>query len=147
VSPRTLAEVLVEAAERIDRLSPEQAAVELGEGATLVDTRSSDSRRRKGAVPGALHVPRTVLEWRLEPGGSHRNPQAPPPGARVIVMCEEGFSSVLAAASLAELGFRAADVVGGFAAWSEAGLPVIPAPDTHPADLPGMAPPDGISAG
>jgi rhodanese-related sulfurtransferase len=142
MSPRTLAEILADAAERIDRLQPEQVAVELSEGATLVDIRSSNGRSRDGVVPGALHLPRTVLEWRLEPGGSYRHPQAPPAGARVIVICDHGFSSVLAAASLAELGYRAADVVGGFAAWLEAGLRVIPAPETDPAALAGMAPPD-----
>lgn len=112
-------------------------------GAFLVDTRSSDARRRVGVVPGAVHIPRTVLEWRLEPGGRNRSPEAPEPGARVIVLCDHGYSSVLAAASLAELGYDAADVVGGFEAWAAAGLPVSAARDAADDVLPGMSPPDG----
>jgi rhodanese-related sulfurtransferase len=142
---RTLDELLAEAGARIERLEPADALAELEEGACLVDIRSEAAREREGVVPGSLHVPRTVLEWRLEPDSPWRNPHAPGLGQRVVLFCDHGFSSVLAVATLLELGFeRAADVVGGFAAWREAGLPTAPAPPRRPeGELPGMGPPDG----
>ena len=143
-SHRTLGELLAEAAARIERLSPAGAHAEADHGALVVDIRSDVSRARDGVVPGALHVPRSVLEWRFAPDSEHRSPHAPELGERVIVLCDHGFSSVLAAASLADLGFiRAADVVGGFVAWSEAGLPTTAAPAPRPSgERPGMGPPD-----
>ena len=113
------------------------------DGALIVDIRSDASRVRDGVVPGSLHIPRTVLEWRFALDSTTRSPHARGPEERVIVLCDHGFSSVLAAASLADLGYaRAADVVGGFVAWREAGLPTIPAPAPRPADeLQGMGPP------
>ena len=108
------------------------------EGALLVDVRSDSDRARDGVVPGSLHVPRTVLEWRFEPGGAWRNPHVCGPEGRVIVLCDHGYSSVFAAAMLADLGYRrAADVVGGFVAWREAGLPV--GEVTTPSRRPGSA--------
>ena len=98
-------------------------------GALLVDVRSEVRRARDGIVPGALHVPLTVFPWRFDPDGLWRSPWVPTTDARVIVFCDDGFSSILAAATLAQLGYaRAADVVGGFTAWRESGLPFAPAP-------------------
>jgi rhodanese-related sulfurtransferase len=137
----TLAELLAAAERSIERLTPEQAAAAVADGALLVDIRSEVARRRDGIVPGSLHVPRTVLEWRLEPGGAWRNPYAD--DRRIIVLCDHGCSSVLAAVALAGLGReRVADVIGGFARWREDGLPVADAPEPPSAGLPGMAPPD-----
>ena len=80
-------------------------------------------------MPGALVLSRNVLEWRLDPDCAHRHPDAPGTGERVIVMCNEGYQSSLAAATLQDLGFdRATDLIGGFQAWRAAGLPVAPAP-------------------
>jgi rhodanese-related sulfurtransferase len=143
-SDRTLAGLLEEAAARIERLEPADAFAAAESGSLIVDIRSDASRARDGVVPGALHVPRTVLEWRFAPDSATRSPHACGPEGRVIVLCDHGYSSVLAAASLADLGFdRAADVVGGYVAWREAGLPTIPAPEPRPADgLQGMGPPD-----
>jgi len=105
----------------------------------IVDIRSERSREREGIVPGSLHVPRTVLEWRSEPGGNWRNPHLGDVERRVIVLCDQGYSSVFAASMLAQLGYaRACDVVGGFEAWREAGLPVVAAPDRRDGGLPGM---------
>jgi rhodanese-related sulfurtransferase len=141
--PRTLSELVDWAAARIERLDAPAAFRAQGEGAVLVDIRSNTARLREGVVPGALHVPRTVLEWRLDPAGAWRSPYAPSLDERVVVMCDHGFSSVLAAASLKELGFeRAGDVVGGFEAWREAGLPIGTAPAVAEGTLPGMAAPD-----
>ena len=140
---RTLAELLAEAAARIERLSAAEAHAEAEDGALVVDIRSDTSRARDGVVPGSLHVPRTVLEWRFAPDSDWRSPYAVGTDERVIVLCDHGFSSVFAAASLADLGFtRAADVVGGFVAWRDAGLPTAAAPQSPTHELPGMGPPD-----
>jgi rhodanese-related sulfurtransferase len=128
---------------RIRRCEPVEAHAAVEAGAALVDIRSDADRERDGVVPGSLHLPRTVLEWRLEPGGAWRSPHAPGPEGRIVLLCDHGYSSILAAAGLAGLGLAdVRDVVGGFAAWREAGLPVVPAPRNRrpPGGLPGMAP-------
>ncbi|MFF3313912.1 rhodanese-like domain-containing protein [Streptomyces sp. NPDC003035] len=103
-----------------------QEAYEAGD-ALLVDTRYAALRERDGLIPGALIVERNELEWRLDPLGSHRAPEATGHDLRVIVLCNEGYASSLAAASLRQLGLhRATDVIGGFQAWKAAGLPVLP---------------------
>ena len=123
----TLDELMGAAAAKIDRLSPVEALAAAEDGALIVDIRSETSIARTGAIPGAIHVPRTVFEWRLEPDGEWRNPRVEGLDQRVIVICDEGFSSVLAAATLADLGYeRPADVEGGFTAWAAADLPVDP---------------------
>ncbi|KUN78937.1 sulfurtransferase [Streptomyces bungoensis] len=95
--------------------------------ALLVDIRYAALRERDGLIPGALVVERNELEWRLDPQGSHRLPEATSHDLRVVVICNEGYASSLAAASLHQLGLhRATDLVGGFQAWREAGLPVEP---------------------
>ncbi len=140
----SIEELWAQAAELIDRIEPRTAAHELAAGATLVDTRSRDARERNGIVPGSLHIPRTVLEWRFDPACAWRSAYAPPLEDRVIVLCDHGYSSVFAAASLQRLGFiRACDVIGGFEAWQASGLPVRPAGDAPlaPDELPGQRPP------
>jgi rhodanese-related sulfurtransferase len=133
---RTLSEIVDEAASRIERLEPTAAAQAVEHGALLIDIRSDSNRERDGVVPGALHVPRTVLEWRVDPDGEWRSPYAPRLDQQVVLLCDHGCSSVLAAATLVELGFdRAGDVIGGFAAWRDAGLPV----GTAPARTDGLA--------
>jgi rhodanese-related sulfurtransferase len=141
---RTLAELLEEASARIERLEPADAFAAAEAGSLIVDIRADASRARDGVVPGSLHVPRTVLEWRFAPDSEWRSPYAGDVETQVIVLCDHGFSSVFAAATLADLGFsHAADVVGGFVAWRDAGLPTISAPGPRPAgELPGMGPPD-----
>ncbi|GED84355.1 rhodanese-like domain-containing protein [Streptomyces sp. NPDC091412] len=95
--------------------------------ALLVDIRYAALRSRDGLIPGALVVERNELEWRLDPLGSHRVPEATGHDLRVVVVCNEGYASSLAAASLHQLGLlRATDLVGGFQAWRSAGLPVTP---------------------
>jgi rhodanese-related sulfurtransferase len=124
---RTIIHVLAAARERIGSLPPADAAAELARGALLVDIRSEIQRARDGVVPGARFHPRNVLEWRLDPASGHADPALADLGARVILMCDEGYQSSLAAAGLHDLGFtRATDVAGGFRAWRAAGLPVEP---------------------
>ena len=103
------------------RLTPQQAHDAAKGGALLVDTRTAAQRARQGQVPGAIVIDRTVLEWRLDPTCPHRIPEARP-GVQVIVLCRQGYSSSLAAASLRSLGVDATDVIGGVEAWAAAGL-------------------------
>jgi len=118
-------DLLARARERIDRVEPERALAEMRAGAVLVDIRSESQIERDGAVPGAVIVARNVLEWRCAPDGDHRDPRLSDPDGRLILMCDGGYQSSLAAANLDALGLRrAADLVGGFQAWREAGLPV-----------------------
>ena len=121
-----IARHLAHAREGLSRISAREAHDEMREGALLVDTRTFEQRRVQGDVPGALCIDRTVFEWRLDPTGPWCIPQVTGPDARIIVMCRQGFSSSLAAASLQSIGLHnATDIVGGFEAWRDAGLPVV----------------------
>jgi len=137
--------LLDQAGSRINRLEPSDAHAAVARGALLIDIRSPIDRERNGIVPGSLHIPRTVLEWRLDPDSEWRNPHVGGLDQPITLICDHGCSSQLAAATLADLGFTCVgDVIGGFAAWREAGLPT-----TNPRlrrggcdCLPGMGPPD-----
>ena len=122
-------EALERARRRLARVEAAEAAEEVSHGALLVDTRTETQRRRDGEIPNAMVIDRTVLEWRLDPTSPSRIPEASGPEIRVILICNEGYSSSLAAASLQDLGLvNATDVIGGFQAWREAGLPVADEP-------------------
>ncbi|AYG79948.1 Thiosulfate sulfurtransferase GlpE [Streptomyces hundungensis] len=111
----------------LDRVTAKEAFAEASEGALLVDIRYAALRERDGLIPGALVVERNELEWRLDPLGSHRAAEATGHDLRVVVLCNEGYASSLAAVSLRQLGlYRATDLVGGFQAWRAEGLPVSP---------------------
>lgn len=116
---RDVASLLAEARATIERLSPEEAFAAQQDGAVLVDVRSCDEQREQGVlVPGVAHYPLSVTLWRLD---------SLPRERRIVLLCRHGYSSSLAAAQLAELGFeRPGDVVGGVEAWAAAGLPVEP---------------------
>ena len=121
---RTVDELLADARSRLDRVTPGEAATRHARGALLVDIRPAGQRAHEGEVPGALVVERNVLEWRLDPASDARLPEATGYDVDVVVLCSEGYTSSLAAASLGQLGFaRATDVIGGFRAWRAAGLP------------------------
>jgi rhodanese-related sulfurtransferase len=123
----TIDEVVERARRRLLRVTPEQAAAELAEGVLMVDTRTDSQRAVQGEIPGAIVIDRTVLEWRLDPTSPSRIEQAKDHKVRVIVVCAEGYSSSLAAASLQDIGLvNATDVIGGFEAWITAGLPTKP---------------------
>lgn len=101
-------------------------------GALLVDTRTETQRAGQGELPGALVIDRTVLEWRLDPASEARIPEAVDYDIGVIVVCRQGYSSSLAAASLRAIGLRrATDLIGGVEAWVTAGLPL----HVGPADI------------
>jgi rhodanese-related sulfurtransferase len=119
VEDRPAIDALLERARsRLDRVPPERLADEVAAGAVLVDMRPVEQRTRDGDMPGAVVVDRNVLEWRLDPSSPHRLPAAVDTDVRYVLVCNEGFSSSLAAATLQELGLhRATDLVGGFQAW------------------------------
>jgi rhodanese-related sulfurtransferase len=112
--------MLAEARSRIRRYTPAEAKA--AEGILLVDVRSTDERREHGVIPGSVHVPRSVLEWRADPTSSNHDPKLA--GSTLVIVCAQGYSSSLAAANLVELGVDAGDLDGGFEAWVAAGLPV-----------------------
>jgi len=124
-------ELLEDARSRLVRLTPQQAAAAVADGAGLVDIRPAWQRAEAGEIPGALVVERNHLEWRLHPASSARLPQAAV-GRRWIVVCTEGYTSSLAADALNSIGVTATDVVGGFAAWRAAGQPTVPGAPTAP---------------
>lgn len=132
----TIDELLAAARARIRRYEPRDVPAD----AVIVDIRAADARARGGVVPGALHIPRTVLEWRVAPGSEWRTPHLAGT-ERLVLLCDHGYSSSLAAAGLLDLGVDAADVIGGFAAWVDAGCPVKAAAGAWDG-LPGMGPPD-----
>ena len=124
---RSVDDLLAQARERLERVDPAQAADAVREGAVLVDIRAESQRERDGVVPGSVFIARNVLEWRCDPAGSHRDERVSDPARPLIIMCDAGFQSSLAAATLHELGHdRATDLDGGFQAWRAAGLPVAP---------------------
>ncbi|MHB8399053.1 MAG: rhodanese-like domain-containing protein [Candidatus Limnocylindrales bacterium] len=122
---QTIEGVLEAARSRLERVTPEAALAAMRDGAVLIDTRCAELRLEAGVVPGAVHIPLSVLYWRLDPSSPNRNPAVADLDRQVILLCAHGYSSSLAAATLLDLGFaRATDVVGGFEAWAAAGLPV-----------------------
>lgn len=123
----TAEELLAQARAHLDRVNPSQADELRRSGAWLIDIRPHANREQEGEIPGSLIVERIVLEWRLDPAGEHRLPGLTA-GTRVVVVCNEGYASSLAARDLQRLGLWAADLIGGFRAWKAAGLPVVPAP-------------------
>jgi rhodanese-related sulfurtransferase len=123
----TVADLLAEARGRLERLEPAHASEAVARGAVLADIRAESQRERDGVVPGAVFIPRNVLEWRCDPASATRDPAVSDPDRQVILMCDAGYASSLAAAVLKDLGLpRVTDLVGGFRAWRAAGLPVEP---------------------
>ncbi len=115
---------------RIARLDPHAARSAAHDGAILIDTRCAEQRRETGVIPGSIHVPLSVLYWRLDPASGFDDPRLADPDRQVILVCAHGYSSSLAAATLQDLGFaRATDIDGGFEAWQAAGLPLEAATD------------------
>ena len=118
-SPGTIDHVLESVRSRISRLTPAQAQAAWRDGAVVVDIRPEAQRASEGRLPGSLIIERNVLEWRLDPTSDARLPFADYE-LQVIVVCQEGYASSLAAASLHDLGVhRATDVIGGYAALRE----------------------------
>lgn len=110
--------MLAEARATLDRVAPEALPDEVAQGAIVVDIRPEANRISEGAMPGAVVVERTVLEWRLDPTSPDRIPEASNSDVRFVLVCNEGYSSSLAAATLRQLGLtRVTDLDGGYRAW------------------------------
>ena len=127
MSPRSVSDLLDEARRGLRRVEPGEARAAASAGdAVLVDIRAESQRSRDGVVPGAVFIPRNVLEWRCDPSSDWSDPEVVgQPGRQLIVMCNEGYQSSLAAATLQRFGFAdATDLIGGFQAWRAAGLDV-----------------------
>ena len=134
-----------DAAQRITRFTPPEALSAAATGGVIIDIRSQHARELHGVVAGSLHIPRTVLEWRVAVDSPWRNPYIGGLDQRLMLICDHGYSSVLAAANLVGLGFhRSGDVIGGFEAWAHHGLPIAPwrPRPSAPGALPGTAPPE-----
>jgi rhodanese-related sulfurtransferase len=126
VNRTTINDLLAAARARLQRVRPADALDAVRRGAVLIDIRSEAQRDADGVIPGALFHPRNVLEWRVDPASGHADPSlGGDVDAWLVLVCNEGYQSSLAAATLQDLGFaRATDLEGGFQAWSAAGLPV-----------------------
>jgi len=122
---RTVDALLRDARARFRRLLPVEARLAAADGALLVDIRPEANRRAEGSLPGAVVVERNELEWRLDPTSPDRLPEILDHDARIVLVCNEGYASSLAAGTLHDLGLmHATDLEGGFRAWKDAGLPV-----------------------
>jgi rhodanese-related sulfurtransferase len=135
---KTVDELLAQARATLPhRPSPAQALHAQAHGALLIDIRGDDQRREDGLIPGAIVLPRNCLEWRCDPASEWRHPAISRRDLRIIVICNQGYQSSLAAATLQQLGLtHATDLDGGFTAWAAAGLPAI-APAAAGHDAPG----------
>lgn len=121
---RSAIEVLLARARAgLDRVEPNGLADEVAAGAILIDIRPLEQRQQDGELPGAIVIDRNVLEWRLDPTSPDRLHTATDANIRYVIVCNQGYSSSLAAATLLELGLhRATDLVGGFQALVTQGL-------------------------
>ena len=114
----SIAKILAEARRSLLRVTPEMLSGERENGTLIVDIRPVEQRQRDGDLPGAIVIDRNVLEWRLDPSSEHRIPQVTGYDIRIVIVCNEGYSSSLAAAVLQKLGLhQAVDMIGGYQAW------------------------------
>jgi rhodanese-related sulfurtransferase len=117
-APVDIDELLGQARAGLDRVAAVDLAAESAGGALVVDIRPAHQRTADGELPGALVIERNVLEWRLDPTSDHRVPEATGHDRRIVVVCDEGYASSLAAATLRQLGLhRATDLIGGYQSW------------------------------
>lgn len=123
--PKTIDDLLEAARARLDRLDPNAARDAAASGGLIVDTRCAEARHASGVIPGSVHVPLSVLYWRLDRASGHADERLADRDRQFILVCSDGYSSSLAAATLRDLGFsRATDLVGGFNGWVAADMPV-----------------------
>ena len=124
-----IAAVLAKARASLSRLTPQETLAAAERGAIVVDTRTEAQRKNQGEIPGVKVIDRTVLEWRLDPASADHIPEAVDYDVEIVIICRQGYSSSLAAASLRSFGlWRATDMIGGAEAWITAGLPLNSAP-------------------
>jgi rhodanese-related sulfurtransferase len=131
---RTIHDAVFEARARLDRTTAAELAARMAgpNAPTIVDTRTATDRQRFGVIQGSIHVPRTVLEWHLDPANGYRHPAVRSLQQPLVVVCNGGYSSALAAASLLDLGFTdVSDLVGGVRTWIAEGQPVVEPDHCH----------------
>jgi rhodanese-related sulfurtransferase len=124
-------DMVYEARGRINRFTPAelQAAIAADPDLLVVDTRTPTDRQRFGVIAGSVHLPRTLVEWHLDPANGFVHPSVSDFDQQIVLVCNGGYSTSLAADNLRRLGYhRAGDLIGGVTAWKQAGLPVV-APD------------------
>jgi rhodanese-related sulfurtransferase len=127
MAQRSVDELLDEARRSLQRVDPAEAARAAEAGALIIDIRPSELRHRDGLIPDALVIDRNVLEWRLDPASANRVPEVTSYEQTIILVCDEGYASSLAAATLQRLGLhRATDLTGGIQAWIADGFPTVP---------------------
>jgi rhodanese-related sulfurtransferase len=113
VPPRTVDELLAQARAMLPhRPSPAEALRAQARGALLIDIRGDD-QRRDGLIPGAIVVPRNSLEWRCDPTSEWRHPAITRRDLHIILICQQGYQSSLAAATLQQLGLMNATDLDG----------------------------------
>jgi rhodanese-related sulfurtransferase len=123
----TVDDLLERARARLARLTAEESLAAQAAGAVLVDVRGDDQIREHGGIPGAVRIPRNVLEWRADPSSPSCDARIARLDAHLVIVCQQGYQSSLAAGNLQDLGLtHATDLIGGFEAWRDAGLPIEP---------------------
>lgn len=116
--PLSIDDLLARARATLVRVEASALEAEIDAGALVVDIRPAHQRERDGELPGAIVIDRNVLEWRLDPVSAHRIPESADHDRRIVIVCDEGYQSSLAAATLQDLGLvNATDLVGGYQAW------------------------------
>ena len=122
---RTIHELLEEYRSHIDRVAPEDVEAIVDAGGVVVDTRDTADRTAEGVIPGSVHLPLSVLPWRADPDSEHRDPGVSDLDKPMIIVCNDGYSSSWAAATLVDMGFtQVGDLVGGHRGWVRSGRPV-----------------------
>ena len=112
------------------RCSPEETLIEIKAGTMVIDIRGDEQQHRDGLIPGTIIIRRNVLEWRCDPVSPWHHPRITHHGQKIIIFCNEGYQSSLAAANLQQLGMTlATDMIGGFSSWEALGLPTTPYKD------------------
>jgi rhodanese-related sulfurtransferase len=116
-------DVLAEARKGLPpRPGPDQLERVVASGGLVVDIRPVEQRERDGELPGAIVIDRNVLEWRLDPTSPNRIPEVSGHDQEIVVVCNEGYASSLAAETLQRIGLhRATDLDGGYQAWRNPG--------------------------
>lgn len=123
---KSASELVSDAKSGIENLSVDEVAAEIEAGATVIDLREPEELARTGMIPGAIHVPRGMLEFRADPTSQYHN-EALDPSKRTILHCASGGRSALGAATLAAMGYESvAHLDGGITAWIDAGKPIEP---------------------
>lgn len=125
MAAKSAMDLVKEAKQNVENLSPEQVEQELSAGnATLIDIRESEELDQTGKIPGSVHAPRGMLEFYADDSLPYHKPEFDK-NKRIILHCASGGRSALAASTLKQMGYaNVAHLDGGIKGWKEAGKPV-----------------------